>query len=231
MNTYPSPVRRIITGLCWLGAGLSFVPGALLKEPNLDHAAAALTTIAAGPAAFLASTFLALLYAILLVPALVGVADLPRDRGARLTNIGANVALIGNLGHAGYAAFALVVRNIALADNRSPMLALMERINGDVALIVVPPLLASYALGLLLAVMGLYRARLVGVWPVVLIAAAVTLDFGSFGELGYVAKVLLGSTALAWVGVALLAGSRRARQAATAMKHAAAGTSALVRPG
>ena len=221
-----SATRRIIIGLSWIGAALAFLPGAFYKDPNLDHAEAALATIAANPQSFLASTFLALLYTIVLVPALLGVAALPQGRGARLAFVGASLALIGNLGHAVYVAFALVVRNIALAGDRAQMVALMNRINGDEALLFVLPLLAGFALGLVLTIAGLYRARLIGIWPVALIIATAALDFGGFGEIGYLAKVILGTAAFGWVGVALIAGSRRAAWAVEARERAPAGSAA-----
>jgi hypothetical protein len=198
-------LRTIIGGICFIGTALVFLPGIFFPSPNLNDAAEALAAVGADPTTFLIMTLFDLLYAILLVPALLGIASLPRARGAALTYAGAGLALFGNLGHTVYVTFALIVRQIAVPEaNRAEMIALLNRINEDTAIIFVLPMLLAYAVGLLVMVAGLRRAGIIPLWPVVLMVIAVALDLGPGGHWGYTVKVILASIVFVRIGLAMI---------------------------
>jgi hypothetical protein len=215
-QTHPATgysTRILVAGVSFIGAALVFLAGSLTPSVDYGTPSVALATIANAPDAFLYTFALDMLYAILLVPALLGVAGLPRGRGAALTYVGAGLALFGNLGHTFIGAIDLVARNMAVpAADRGQMLALLNRLSDDAAAIIVLPMMLAFVVGSVLTAAGLWRARLIPVWPVTLMLAAGALDFLGLGTPGEIGKLIVGAIASIWIGVALirLANSGRA---------------------
>ena len=199
------PTRTLIAGISFVGAALVFLAGSLTPSVDYGTPSLALATIATAPDTFLYTLVLDLLYAVLLVPALLGVAGLPHGRGAALTYVGAGLALFGNLGHTFIAAIDLVARNMVVpAANRGEMLALLDRLTNDAGVIIVLPMMLAFVVGSVLTAAGLWRARLIPAWPLALMLVAGVLDFLGLGAPGEIGKLIAGAIASIWIGVALI---------------------------
>src|SRR5262245_53240855 len=199
------PARTLVAGFCFIAAALTFLASSLAPSVDYGVPSAALATIANAPDAFAYTLALDVLYAVLLVPALLGVAGLAEGRGAALIYVGTGLALFGNLGHSFIAAIDLVARNMAVpVADRGEMLALLNRLNEDAATIIVLPVMLAYVIGSVLTAVGLWRARLVPAWPVALMLAAGVLGFLGLGAPGEIGKAIVGTTASIWIGVALI---------------------------
>jgi hypothetical protein len=105
-----------------------------------------------------------LAYGILLLPALIGVVRLPHGRGAKLTAIGAWIALFGNLGHLSITSLELLLRDmVGPGIDHDQMIALLGRINNDAAFLFILPMMLMYVVGAALMVIGLWRARAISI--------------------------------------------------------------------
>jgi hypothetical protein len=142
----------------------------------------------------------------LLVPAIFGIAQPIRGRGATLAHLGVAVGTLGALGH-----MSIVTRNVffqAMAEGpRAEMLALGDRfINGQAVFLF--PLIMVYGIGLLLLIAAAWRAGIVPAWVPLIAFAVVVLDLAGQGLLPRIAFIVLrdglGVLVFAWVAMGLL---------------------------
>jgi hypothetical protein len=168
--------RRTLTGLSLIGAPLVFLVS-LGAFPDLpDDPTAMLAAIAANHERTMVAALLLMLSSVLFLPAFVGLIHLLRDRGVVLGHLGGGLALLGALGHIGRATHFLVyVQMTTGGADQAQMVALMNRIQGDSALLPIMLSLGGFDIGLLLLGIGLWRARVRPRWAVAGVVLAIVL--------------------------------------------------------
>ena len=159
----PIAFRRTVAGASLIAFPLAGLGSAILgSNEGTDTPPAELYTIAAESGTMLASGVVFMLSAVLTVPAAGGILHLLRDRGAALGHLGAAFLLLGAMGHMGYGTWQVMLSQVPHEPDRAAMIAFLDR--SAVLTTVLLPLLISIVVGLLLAAIGLRRARRVPLW-------------------------------------------------------------------
>jgi hypothetical protein len=165
---------RHLTAAGLIAAPTLLVASELIAPPLSDDGAESLATVAAQPGRLTAWIWLGIAAAVLLIPAVVGLAQLLRRRGRW---IGASGAALGVVGAVGYAVHqGLFLQLPALLDGDPvEMAALFERqgASGAFAAVTFLLFLAPLFFGLLLLGVGLSRGGVAPWWPVAAIALAI----------------------------------------------------------
>jgi hypothetical protein len=196
---------RTAVGVGLIGAPLLTLVASIASPAIKSDDAAQVAVIAAHPARYYAFTMFTLAGIVLLVPALLGLMQLTRDRAPGWGNAGGTLALLGTLIAVGDAATQLLVWQMgAPGANRAEMAALLHRYEatmGSSLVFTVGGL--SFLVGMLLLAIGLRRARAVPAWVAIGIVAGSFLNIAGFtgasvGILIVSSAVLLAS--LGWVG-------------------------------
>lgn len=197
--------RRTLAGLCLISAPLTGLAATVVAPPTALDIGERLTIAAEYPIRFLASNLLAVLLQILLVPALLGLLHLLKDRGVVLGHIGGGLALIGVFGYMGVLATEFVLLEMA-EGSRQEMISLAERVYGSVGFaIFLLMFLFGLLLGLIVLSVALWRARIVPVWAAACIALASVLDFAaSTSAVVVVIAWILLLVGLGWAGLRVL---------------------------
>jgi hypothetical protein len=133
-------------------------------------------TIADNLDAWYVAHLLAFVSIVLVVPAVLGLMHMLREREVALGHVGGGLALLGLLAFTGIVAMELVLWQMAGAGNTAETVALLERLN-ETAGIVIPFVLLSFgfSLGMATLAVGLYRARAVQSWMAVFVAVGAIL--------------------------------------------------------
>jgi len=168
--------RRTLTGLSLIAAPLVFLVFWVALPDLPDDPTAMLAAIAANRERTMVAALLLMLSSVLFLPAFVGLIHLLRDRGVVLGHLGGGLALLGALGHIARATYFLVFVHMATGGaDQAQMVALMNRIQGDPALVPIMLTLGGFDIGLLLLGIGLWRARVVPRWAAAGIVLAIVL--------------------------------------------------------
>lgn len=177
--------RRAVAVIATAG----FMPAALIanlvgpsrERDGLDSFAAFLDFAAREPDRFVGWTVGLLISVVLLVPAIFGIAQPIRGRGATLAQLGVAIGTLGALGH-----MSIVTRNVffqAMAGGpRAEMVALGDRFfmsMSNAALLF--PLIMVYGVGLLLLIAATWRAGIVPAWAPLIVLVVVVVDIAKGG--------------------------------------------------
>jgi hypothetical protein len=157
---------------------------AMVIHPASDmDEAAQVATIADNLDAWYVAHLLALVSIALMVPAVLGLMHMLREREVAFGHVGGGLAVLGLLAFTGIVAMELVMWQLAGAGETAQAVALLERLN-DTAGIVIPFVLVSFGLSLGLACLaiGLYRARAVQSWMAISVAAGAVLLGAAIGS-------------------------------------------------
>lgn len=189
-------LRRMIAGACMvLGPVLALV--CFVVSPKLEtDEAAQLAAAADSLDRYIASNAIGLLAVALLVPAVLGLMHMLRERRAAYGHVGGALALLGLFATLVSIGVGFVMWQMAHGGVTGAEVAVLEDLNESVAGVAVYVVGFGVGLGLAVLAAGLYLARAVDWWMAVAIglgAVLVNLAF-PFGEL-----------ALAIVGAAVLA--------------------------
>jgi hypothetical protein len=196
---------RTAVGVGLIGAPLLTLAGSIASPAIKSDNAAQLEVIAQHPARYYAFTVFTFAGIALLVPALLGLMQMTRDRAAGWGNAGGTLALIGTLIAAGDAASQLIVWQMAAPGaDRGQMAALLHR--SDEALGSSLPFTIgglTFLVGILLLAIGLWRARAVPLLVAIGLPVGGFLNIAGFSA-GSTAILVLSSVvllaALGWVG-------------------------------
>jgi hypothetical protein len=190
-------------------AALSLATAVILPA-NKGDVGAQVAAVAASPGRFIAANLIALGSLVLLIPALLGLVHVLRDRRPRLALVGGGLALAGVMPVAIQIALGFVEwQMVAPGADRREMVALLDRIEFSTGFVPILIAAALPAIGLSVLAYGLARTRLTPPWVAVLIAAgAIGLDVGF--EIPSLA-VRMGAAALTlaafgWLATAVLRG-------------------------
>ncbi|MFT4415340.1 hypothetical protein ACLM5H_15880 [Fredinandcohnia humi] len=178
-NLESGSIARKFGGICFLVSAILQV--ITLFGPPLAGDIEFLDWVIERPGYTLFFTFSVIAFAIVNIPAYVGLTHLVRGRGKVLTYIGALTALVGNFFFIILGTEALIQRGMATLE-REPMVALLQWIF-DTPVYFIPHLLFflfSY-LGVLLVTIGLVRARIASKWLVFIGIAQLLTGFLELG--------------------------------------------------
>ena len=150
---------------------------AMVIHPASDmDEATQVATIADNLDAWYVAHLLAFVSIVLVVPAVLGLMHMLRERQVALGHVGGGLAILGLLALTGLVAMELVLWQMAGAGDTAETVALLERLN-ETAGIVIPFVLLSFgfSLGMATLAVGLYRARAVQSWMAVFVAVGAIL--------------------------------------------------------
>ena len=172
-STLAHRIRRYGAAASLVGFSALLVPQALVDPAGGGTGEVMWAASTGRPGALLASTVLIMASGMLMAPAVSGITHQARDRGAGLANLAAVLGVLGGFGHFGIGMFYLVALALPGGD-RTEMVAYIERLNANPALVAIAfPLIACFALGILVMAWAAWRTGLVGLWGPVVVTAAV----------------------------------------------------------
>ena|SRR5918992_3917523 len=178
----PHHFRKMVAGLCMIAAPLLMLVAAVITPVYETDVGKQLAAVAGDADRFYIASLATLVALILLVPAILGLMHMLREREVAYGHLGGGLALLGSFLVMAIMGIQLVVwQMVAGGADRAEMIALLDRVN-DTTGIVVPLFILSFAFALGFAILaaGLYRARAVHPWMAILIAAGgVMLPIGA----------------------------------------------------
>jgi hypothetical protein len=183
--------RKIVAGACMVVAPLVLLVAVVIHPASDMDEATQVATIADNLDAWYVAHLLALISIAVMVPAVLGLMHMLREREVAFGHVGGGLAMLGLLAFAGIVGMELVMWQMVAGGSTSEAVALLERLN-DTAGIVIPFVVVSFgfALGLACLAIGLYRARAVQSWTAISVAAgAVVFGFAIGAALNWLAIV------------------------------------------
>jgi hypothetical protein len=168
--------RKMVAGACMVVAPFVLLVAMVVHPASDMDEATQVATIADNLDAWYVAHLLAFVSIVLVVPAVLGLMHMLRERQVALGHVGGGLAVLGLLALTGLVAMELVLWQMAGAGNTAETVALLERLN-ETAGIVIPFVLLSFgfSLGMATLAVGLYRARAVQSWMAVFVAAGAIL--------------------------------------------------------
>jgi hypothetical protein len=168
--------RKMVAGACMVVAPFVLLVAMVIHPASDMDEATQVATIADNLDAWYVAHLLAFVSIVLVVPAVLGLMHMLRERQVALGHVGGGLAIVGLLALTGLVAMELVLWQMAAAGNTAETVALLERLN-ETAGIVIPFVLLSFgfSLGMATLAVGLYRARAVQSWMAVFVAVGAIL--------------------------------------------------------
>jgi hypothetical protein len=188
--------KNVVT-FCLFAAPLLLLASALIA-PALDgDEVEQLAVVARDPDRYYLFTLLSFVSSVLLVPVVLGLMYMLRQRAPTLGNLGGSLALIGILVSVGDAISQLFIwQMVAPGADQGQMSALLMRFDSAPGASLIFKIGGpSFVIGMVLLGIGLYRARVVPAW------AAAGLPVGAFLN---IAGFVVGSNALVDISCAVL---------------------------
>jgi hypothetical protein len=206
-STQPRPgSRRLYQRLAagsLIVAPLVLLAGELLHPPFQRDPARLLAVAAANPDRWYLAHVLSLIGFALLVPAILGLTQLVGQGRAALADLGGTLALLGVLAVSGLLSIdgIGVWQMVQPAADRAEMAALLDRILTSPGVLTLYLVSLASAVGLLVLIVGLYRAHLVPAWTAGLVAIGVAV--WSTGEAAANKATMVAGVALLALGLGL----------------------------
>jgi hypothetical protein len=190
-----------------------FVAGLFITPPGLGNGsgAQALAAIGANPGEQRLGTIMDWIFAVAVMVAVVFVASgVGGGRGAILTAVGACITAVGDILHGAVVAVQLIAADMVTSSaDRTQMGALVDRINSDPYVGgLLLPLMIAFVLGLVIFSLGLWRSRVIPIWPVVLIFAGAAIQAVAPDPVNQLAQGTLGAVAMLWIAGAVVRSTR-----------------------
>ena len=183
--------RKMVAGACMVVAPVVLLAAMVIHPASDMDEATQVATIADNLDAWYVAHLLALISIAVMVPAVLGLMHMLREREVTLGHVGGGLAMLGLLATTGIVAMELVMWQMAGGGNTAEAVALLERLN-ETAGIVIPFVLLSFglALGLACLAVGLYRARAVQSWMAVSVGVgAIAFGFAIATAMNWLAIV------------------------------------------
>jgi hypothetical protein len=168
--------RKVLAGACMVVAPLVLLAAMVIHPASDMNEATQVATIQDNLDAWYVAHLLALVSIAVMVPAVLGLMHMMREREVAFGHVGGGLAMLGLLAFAGIVGMELVMWQMAAGGSTREAVALLERLN-NTAGIVIPFAFVSFgfALGLAWLAVGLYRARAVQSWMAISTAAGAIL--------------------------------------------------------
>ena len=183
--------RKMVAGACMVVAPFVLLVAMVIHPASDMDEATQVATIADNLDAWYVAHLLAFVSIVLVVPAVLGLMQMLRERQVALGHVGGGLAILGLLALTGLVAMELVLWQMAGAGNTAETVALLERLN-ETAGIVIPFVLLSFgfSLGMATLAVGLYRARAVQSWMAVFVGVgAIAFGFAVATAMNWLAIV------------------------------------------
>ena len=207
--------RKMVAGCCMVLAPLVLLGAEIVHPEEKTNAGDQLAVVANNLDQWYVAHLMAAIAVVLMVPAVLGLMHMLREREVAYGHVGGALAMLGLLALAGIVAMEFVVWQMGTIGANAQMTDLANRLT-DTTGIVVPFFVVAFGfmLGLICLAIGLYRARAVQSWmSLFLIVAAVGFGiefsaasnvFGIIGAafllvgLGSIGRMVLAETDEAW---------------------------------
>jgi len=207
--------RKMVAGACMVVAPLVLLAAMVIHPASDMNEATQVATIQANLDAWYVAHLLALVSIAVMVPAVLGLMHMMREREVAFGHVGGGLAMLGLLAFTGIVAMELVMWQMAAGGSTAEAVTLLERLN-NTAGIVIPFAIVSFGftLGLACLAYGLYRARAVQSWMAVSTTAGAILFGFAIGTtmnwlavvaaaflvvgLGAIGRMVLSETDEAW---------------------------------
>jgi len=207
--------RKMVAGACMVVAPLVLLVAMVIHPASDLNEATQVATIQDNLDAWYVAHLLALVSIAVMVPAVLGLMHMMREREVAFGHVGGGLAMLGLLAFAGIVGMELAMWQMAAGGSTAEAVALLERLN-NTAGILIPFAFVSFgfALGLACLAVGLYRARAVQSWMAISMAAGAILFGFAIGTamnwltvvaaaflvvgLGAIGRMVLNETDEAW---------------------------------
>jgi hypothetical protein len=174
--------RKTVAGACMVLAPILFLVSAILAPSSNNEAGPILNAIAADPDRFYLSTVIGIAGSVLLVPALLGLMHMLREKEVALGHVGGGLALLGSLTFMLFWGVSLMEwQMVREGADGAQMTALLDRFLNTTGTEVFFFGSLAFTIGLVALALGLMRAHAVH-WSTAaaLIAGAVVLQVAFF---------------------------------------------------
>src|SRR3954447_14911254 len=157
--------RKMVAGACMVVAPLVLLVSMVIHPASSMNEATQVATIQDNLDAWYVAHLLALISIAVMVPAVLGLMHMMREREVAFGHVGGGLAMLGLLAFTGIVAMELVMWQMVAGGSTAEAVTLLERLN-NTAGIVIPFAFVSFgfALGLACPAAGLYKARAVPAW-------------------------------------------------------------------
>jgi len=168
--------RKMLAGACMVVAPVVLLAAMVIHPASDMDEATQVATIADNLDAWYVAHLLALISIAVMVPAVLGLMHMLREREVAFGHVGGALTMLGLLAFTGIVAMELVMWQMAAGGETREAVTLLERLN-ETAGIVIPFVVVSFgfALGVACLAIGLYRARVVQSWMAISVAAGAIL--------------------------------------------------------
>ena len=168
--------RKTVAGACMVVAPFVLLVAMVVHPASNMDEATQVATIADNLDAWYVAHLLAFVSIVLVIPAVLGLMHMLRERQVALGHVGGGLAILGLLAFTGLVAMELVLWQMAGAGNTAETVALLERLNETAGIVIAFVLVSfGFALGMAVLAVGLYRARAVQSWMAVFVAVGAIL--------------------------------------------------------
>jgi len=211
-STSTDAVRRriVVTGLI-LGPLLLLLLSNAFIIPDAESMEATFDAMAANPWMLLTESLLEAIGFAIAFASYAGAAHALRSRGGALGTVGAALCMVGILGFTLSASGGLFLYVVAGMPDKGAAFAAGSALAADgVTGTLLMVLMVLGEAGICLLIGGLLRARLVPIWPLLLVLAGVVADNVLGGILASLVADLLLAVASVWVAIALARAPRAA---------------------
>jgi hypothetical protein len=172
--------RKMLAGACMVLAPVFLLVATVIHPASDMDEATQVATIAENLDAWYAAHLIALVSIVLVVPAVLGLMHMLRERQVALGHVGGGLAIIGLLAFVGIVAMELVMWELVSEGDQAAAVTLLQGLN-ESAGILIPFAFVSFgfAIGMALLSVGLYRARAVQSWMAVCVGVgSILFGFG-----------------------------------------------------
>jgi hypothetical protein len=192
----PTGLSSRVVGTCMIAAPVALLVGELLHPAAQHDAAAQLQVLGHNPARQYAAHRIFIVALILVVPALLGLANLLGARRAAWGQVGLGLGIAGTV--AAFAGAELVTWQVGKAAeaDAAAMTALLERLNTSAGFAPLLGLAFAIPVGFLVLGAGLHLARAVAPWQAVVVGGAPLVLL--VAEFAYAPKAAIAVPALAF---------------------------------
>jgi hypothetical protein len=183
--------RKLIAGACMVVAPLVLLVAMVIHPASDTNEATQVATIADNLDAWYVAHLLAFISIGLMVPAVLGLMHMLREREVASGHLGGGLAMVGLLAFAGILGMEMAMWQMVAGGSTREAVGLLERLN-DTTGIVIPFLLVSFgfSLGLACLAYGLLRARFVQSWMAIFVAVgAIVFGFAIGTAMNWLAIV------------------------------------------
>ena len=183
--------RKLFAGACMVVAPLVLLVAMVIHPASDTNEATQVATIADNLDAWYVAHLLAFVSIALMVPAVLGLMHMLREREIAFGQLGGGLAMVGLLAFAGIIGMEMAMWQMVAGGSTREAVGLLQRLNETTG-IVIPFLLVSFgfALGLACLAIGLLRARAVQSWMAIFVAVgAIVFGFAIGTAMNWLAIV------------------------------------------